>query len=101
MLALVRRCLNSHIIASVFLIKEVFASMEDGLKIFVCEEKNILKCFQGFLIVLVSIKICGHEYDLKVGLGYMYIFKKKPIFRRLDTDKDLSSVGLRPLPGKK
>ena len=42
-----------------------------------CEEKNILKCFQGFWIVLVSIKICGHEYDLKVQLGYMYIFKKQ------------------------
>lgn len=39
-----------------------------------CGENNILKCFQGFQVVLMSIKICGHEYDLKVGLGYRYIF---------------------------
>ena len=64
-----------------------------------CGENNILKCFQGFQVVLMSIKICGHEYDLKVGLGYVYFFLEA-VFRYLDTDEDLSSMGLGPLPGK-
>lgn len=59
-----------------------------------CGENNVVRCFQA---LLVSIKIHGHEYDLKVRYVCIYL---GAVFRCLDTDMDLSSVGLGLLPGK-